>query len=126
MRNILLVDDDTVCTFVSSKLLEKIGNVNVRIAANGEDALALFEQYYAHFNLTPDIILLDLNMPVMDGFEFLEHFAAYNIPNKETIRIIVLTSSQNPDDVHRAKQLGVNRFLTKPLLEKDLREILTF
>jgi CheY-like chemotaxis protein len=71
MRNILLVDDDTVCNFISSELLKALNLVkDICIAANGNEALNIFEDYYRESNSIPDVIFLDLNLPVMDGLIF--------------------------------------------------------
>ena len=120
MMKILLVDDDPICNFLSKKALRQIGYVNeVNIALNGEQALNFFKNPEEPSSL-PDVILLDLNMPVMDGFEFLEAFSKLNVPEKEKIRIIIVTSSNNRDDFARARMFGVSQYLTKPIQEDEL------
>jgi CheY-like chemotaxis protein len=120
MKNILLVDDDHICNFLSKKALQQIGYVSeIYVALNGKEALGFFNEFENPHSL-PDIILLDLNMPVMDGFGFLEAFKKLSIPEKENIKIIVVTSSNDPNDVARAKTFGINQYLTKPINENAL------
>jgi len=121
MKNVLLVDDDNIFNFLSTKLLQQSGMVNeIHTAVNGEEALDLINNYYSGSSSLPDFILLDLNMPVMDGFAFLEAFKRLNLPRKENVRIIIVTSSQNPADMARAKQMGITRYLSKPLSRESL------
>jgi CheY-like chemotaxis protein len=125
MKDVLLVDDDNVCNFLSTKLLQRLGFVNdIHTAVNGEEAINLFNDYYKGSRHLPDIILLDLSMPVMDGFEFIEAFRRLKLPNKENVKIIIVTSSFDPEDMQRANALGISQYITKPLTERMLMEVL--
>jgi CheY-like chemotaxis protein len=125
MKNVLLVDDDNVFNFLSSKTLHNMGFVNdIHTALNGKQAIDLFNGYFGRSKSMPDIILLDLNMPIMDGFGFLEAFRRLDLPDKDQIKIIILTSSGNSNDISRAKDLGVNQYLIKPLEEHSFRKVL--
>jgi len=125
MKNVLLVDDDAVFNFLSKKVVERMGFAqDIHTALNGREALDLFNSYYQGARSLPDVILLDLNMPIMDGFSFLQAFQSLNLTSKDTVKIIVVTSSQDPEDMERAKKLGVAEYLVKPLQEKKLREAL--
>jgi CheY-like chemotaxis protein len=125
MKRVLLVDDDQIFNFLSSKILQKIGIAGeVQTALNGRAALDLINSGYEESAASPDLILLDLNMPIMDGFGFLEAFKNLSIPNKDQIRVVVVSSSQDPRDIQRARDLGVTRYLSKPLTEHSLRAIL--
>lgn len=126
MKNILLVDDDRVNNFLSEKVLEQLGLVHgIRTALNGEEALDLFNGYYMEgSNLLPDIILLDLNMPIMDGFGFLTEFEKLDFPDKEKVNVIIVTSSYDPRDIERARELGVRHYLAKPLEPEGLLAVL--
>ena len=122
----LLIDDDSVCNFLNKKTLERTGFVNdIQTVLNGKEAIDLFNSYYQESRQLPDIVLLDLNMPIMDGFGFLEAFKRLPSPDKENVKIIVVTSSQDPNDISRAKELGIKQYLTKPLMEDTLRAALT-
>lgn len=124
-KNVLLVDDDKICNFINKKALETLGFIkDIHTALNGKEALQLFNDYYLGASILPDIILLDLNMPIMDGFEFLEIFRGLKLPNKERVKIIIVTSSSNPDDIRRVKNFGINQYIQKPLTREDFLEAL--
>jgi len=119
--NVLLVDDDKIFNMLSSKTLQRIGHVKeVHTAINGKEAIDLINEYFQGSSTLPDIIQLDLNMPIMDGFEFIHAFQRLNIAGKENVKIIIVTSSQDPKDLDRAKSLGITQYLTKPISEKTL------
>jgi len=125
MKNILLVDDDSVCNFLTTKTLERMGLADdIHTALNGRQAIDLFNGYYKDSMSLPDIVLLDLNMPILDGFGFLEEFKRLDLANHDRVQIIVVSSSENPEDIMRAKNLGASRYIAKPLLEETLRKAL--
>ena len=126
-KNVLLVDDDQIFNLLNPKTLQMLGVVGeIHVARNGSEALELLNQYYIGSRALPEVILLDLNMPIMDGFGFIEAFHKVNIPNIENTLIIVVTSSDNPADMKRAKELGITNYLTKPLSETALRKVLGY
>ena len=122
---IILVDDDGVTNYVHESIIED-ANVakDVLIAENGQDALALVKEQAAQPNQCPNLIFLDINMPVMNGFEFLEAYQQLEEELNQPVIIVMLTSSLNPKDVERAHQAGVTDFVDKPLTREKLREIL--
>lgn len=125
MKNILLVDDDNIFNFLNTKLLRQSGIADeIHTAINGKEALDLLNNYYTGTFALPDVILLDLNMPVMDGFSFLEAFKKLSLPKKEKVKIIIVTSSENPKDRAKAKEMGVALYLTKPLSKEILLDAL--
>jgi CheY-like chemotaxis protein len=125
MKNVLLVDDDKIFNFLSEKTLQRMGAVNeIHSALNGKEAIDLLNDYFQGSRAMPDIIFLDLNMPIMDGFGFIEAFRKLNIPNKEKVRIVIVTSSQDPKDMERARGMGIQHYLTKPITEEKLRTAL--
>ena len=126
-KNVLLVHDNQIFNLLNQKTLQMLGVVGeIHVARNGSEALELINQYYIGSRALPEVILLDLNMPIMDGFGFIEAFHKLNIPNIENTLIIVVTSSDNPADMKRAKELGITNYLTKPLSETALRKVLGY
>ena len=124
-KNVLLVDDSNIDTIINEKIISSLGLVKeVHHAENGEQALKIFNLYQSGTIEIPDIILLDLNMPVMDGFGFIQAFQALNFPNKEKVLIVIVTSSDDPSDIQLAKNLGIKYFLTKPLSSASVQSII--
>ena len=111
---ILLVDDNRpdVRLFQESFRALRIPH-ELQVAYGGEDALNLLSA--SQSGDLPDIILLDLNMPRIDGFEVLS--AIRQNPNLHTIPVIILSSSRDERDVNRAYDLGANCYLNKPMEE---------
>lgn len=109
--NILIVDDAPLNRLVVQKMLEQF-NFNVREAENGLEAMKEF--YY----LTPDIVLLDIMMPVMDGFEVIE--AIRENPAWNNVKIVVLSALSTNEDIVKAYGLGADDFITKPIVMDKL------
>ena len=126
MKNIELVyvvEDDPISSFVIKLALQQHQSFEESIELqNGQIAMDSLVQAD---NVRPELILLDINMPVMDGWEFLEKFS--ELPFSEKIPVVMLTSSINPDDIEKAKSHPlVKGFLSKPLNQEKLDEVLTF
>jgi CheY-like chemotaxis protein len=125
-KNILLVDDDKIFNFLSEKTIQSLGLVNeIHFATNGQQALDLLDRYRDGDAQMPDIIFLDLDMPIMNGYEFLREFRKMDIPNKNSIVIVVLTSSANPDDVSKARELGIKYYFNKPLSRNEIKDMIS-
>jgi len=124
---ILLIEDDELDVISVKRSLNKIGIEHELVTAyNGVEAFDKLKgnDHYPPMEPLPDVILLDLNMPIMDGFTFLEAFRKLNLPDKEKVTIIVVTSSEDPDDIMKARRMGVDHYIPKPVTEKDLRQAL--
>ena len=104
MANILIIDDDSVLLKLYSTRLAADGH-QVVTAVNGEDGLHQLQQ------ITPDIIVLDLLMPKLNGFKFIETLRQN--ANTATIPIIVFSSVANEEQIARLTQLGIDTFLNK-------------
>jgi CheY-like chemotaxis protein len=125
MKNILIVDDDAVSNLITKKTIEYMfAAVNTWIVQNGRQALHILERHTTSNLPLPEVIFLDLDMPIMNGFEFLKAFNDLELPGKENIRVIVLSSSGDPIDIQQAAALGIQEFIMKPLNEKSLRKVL--
>lgn len=115
--HVLLIEDDPVSNFIAFSKLKKFGIEDVKAVENGLEALNYLQ------SRCPDIIFLDINMPIMDGFEFLEHAKKNNICHQTSIAI--LTSSIRPCDKERATSFkGVVDFLEKPLDPTKIGQVL--
>jgi CheY-like chemotaxis protein len=122
---VLLVDDDITTNFLNESLIEEMEIAKqVMVAQNGEEALELVERHFKEHGHCPQLILLDINMPVMDGFDFLEAYQKLDLKDKDAVHIVMLTTSSNPVDIYKVKEFGVSDFLSKPLTEEGLKGIL--
>jgi CheY-like chemotaxis protein len=125
IKSVLLVDDDNINNFINERLIKKLAMTQqVNIAVNGEEALDFLKEKTANPELMPELILLDINMPVMDGFEFLREYAKLDIPNKDKVVITMLTTSTNPGDMEKFNKAQVASYINKPLTEPKLLEIM--
>lgn len=126
ISTILLVDDDETTNFLHQRLLDRLDVCEqVLVAGNGEQALEILARSPGPFSsANPILVLLDLNMPVMDGFEFLEAFQALPAAQQEGVVVVVLTSSLSPQDLERVNTLPIAGFLSKPLNQEKVNTLL--
>lgn len=126
-RHILLVDDDDVTNFLSREMLRiYTPSPQIDTVLNGHEAIEYLLSRADHPNQLPDIILLDINMPVMDGWEFLAEFDKLKRPGFEKIHIIMFTSSVYYEDIDKARTYAsVKDIFSKPLDERKIKDILT-
>lgn len=112
--NILLVEDDTLDVMDARRTLDRMDIVyKMHVAKNGEEALVYLQEVTAAGNDRPDIILLDLNMPKMNGAEFLAHLR--NSESWKDIKVFVITTSDEREDKEKTQKLGVSGYIVKPL-----------
>ena len=121
---VLLVDDDETTNFLNEHLLRKLGVADtVLMARNGEEALHLLaETCVPGATNCPELILLDMNMPVMSGIDFLEAFQP--VPPAQPIRVIILTTTMHPHDLARLQLLPHAGLLHKPLTRDKIDTVL--
>lgn len=123
LSSVLLVDDDPTTNFLNKLLLTRMGAAQqVLVAENGEQALRTLDQAgQAPENASyPRLILLDMNMPVLNGLGFLEAYAQLPLAHRQPIVIVMLTTSLHPADLARAEQLPIAGFLNKPLTQEKV------
>lgn len=124
---ILLVDDDEATNFLNTRVIKKVDpEVDIQVAYNGKEALEYLKGFApGEACRVPNLIFLDINMPGMDGWEFLEEYK--KLPDEQTkkIRILMLTTSMNPDEEKRAINIPeVKGFINKPLTPEKLERII--
>ncbi|MEX2595095.1 MAG: response regulator [Anditalea sp.] len=125
LDRILLVDDDPTTNFLNELLINEMGITNeLIIALNGQEALDELIETCIRNNNCPNLILLDINMPVMNGFDFLKRFNELDFKNKHSIVVVMLTTSLNPRDNEKAKELKAKDHISKPLTKEGLKDIL--
>jgi CheY-like chemotaxis protein len=113
--NILMVEDDSLDVRDAQRTLDKMNVLyKMHVARNGEEALAYLTEGTANPAYTrPDIILLDLNMPKMNGSELLQAIRANS--QWKDLKVFVITTSDEKEDRERVKGLGVSGYIVKPL-----------
>jgi CheY-like chemotaxis protein len=126
LDNILLIDDNDIDNLVNKKVLEKsglAGQITVKMSA-----LSAIE-YLKNLDVNnldqiPDIIFLDIRMPEVDGFGFLDLFSSLNSTIRAKTRIVMLSSSIDSDDFHRAMSCPfVIKFINKPLTKQAVSDV---
>jgi CheY-like chemotaxis protein len=128
---ILMIDDDEPTNFFNRIILEEYGCCDhIRIAQSGQQALdylAQSEKVGADPDVypSPDLIFLDINMPAMNGWEFLDEYKKLSIAPQHKIIMVMLTTSLFPDDMAKAKQCPeISGFENKPMTPEKLEYIL--
>lgn len=118
----LLVDDDEITNFYNEHILRESGMVDeIIVASNGQEAFDILEKE----GKKPELILLDINMPVMNGFEFLDKLNQKDVSEKESIIICLLTTSLHPKDKEQSKKYNfLDGYVKKPLTKESLEKIL--
>lgn len=116
----LLIEDNLIDQFVIKQLLKKVLNIDeVSVANNGKEGLLWLKN---HPDISSLIILLDIQMPIMNGFEFLSEYARIPLKFKIDTQIYVLSSTLDPDEIKRIKENQyVTEFLSKPLPIEEFR-----
>lgn len=126
MKKVMLIDDNEVDLKINSKIisLSKLFDEIIQ-CKSGEEGLLYLGDHANDPDKLPDFILLDIQMPEMDGFEFLEYFKKLPKPLKDKCLIAILSSTLDFGDIKKAEANPyVTKLLKKPLLPKELEELL--
>lgn len=122
LKSIMLIDDNRDDNFIHERAIRKVSAKSIVITKeSGADALAHLKSLKSSHT---DLILLDINMPEMNGWEFLEEYSRLDKGLQCQAIIIMLTTSDNDDDLAKAKTMGnVKDFITKPLTKEKMSSI---
>jgi CheY-like chemotaxis protein len=126
---VMLIDDNETDNFIHKRVIELTGfSKNIVVKNSGKSALEYIEKHKADITSLPDVIFLDINMPIVDGFVFLFEYENFPEEVKQKCKIAILSSSDNKRDIDRiVDNEYVINFITKPLSEEaltDLKKIL--
>lgn len=123
LASVLLVDDDRTTNFLNKLLINNMGVAEqVLVAENGEEALRTLAHTCTEpaALACPRLILLDMNMPVMNGLAFLEAYAQLPAEQQQATVVVMLTTSLHERDLARTQNLPIQDFLSKPLTREKL------
>ncbi|WP_396211262.1 response regulator [Flavobacterium sp.] len=128
IKTVLCVDDDPITLMLNEMVLNKASFCNELVTAkNGEEAILYFENLLITTNNDnyPKLIFLDLNMPVMNGWEFLDTFIEKKFHHIfKKIKVIILSSTVDPNDIEKSKKHPiVIKFLPKPINKEMLESL---
>ena len=125
LNSVLLIDDDKAINFMTKMLIKKAEITDhIETTLNGQEAIEYLTNSGKHEKTDniypkPMLIFLDINMPVMDGWEFAEAYSKLTLDQKGDTKIIILTSSFNPDDKERALKLSAISGFQRKILTMD-------
>lgn len=126
LSGILLIDDNETSNFLNERLLKRMDLTDhIQVVTNGKQALDYLGKICREpgQHIKPELILLDINMPVLDGFEFLELFQQLDAHFRQGIRIAMLSTSNHPQDTGKASEYQAF-YLTKPLTIEKMESLL--
>ena len=117
LSQIMLIDDDAINNFIVINNIKKLNiTEDIICALNGKEAIEVLSQNIASGQPLPDLILLDINMPIMDGWAFIEEFRKLEATEKPKTNIFMVSSSVYQEDILKAKEFPeIIEFISKPL-----------
>jgi CheY-like chemotaxis protein len=130
-QSIMLIDDSDIDNLINQKIIEAADICeNIYTHSGAKSAIEFLKNMeklsksLPNIQILPDLIFLDIDMPLMDGFQFLDQFEKLSAETKRHCQIIMLTSSTSPQDAHKAKTYSyVKKYLHKPLTQEELRKL---
>ncbi|WP_394746951.1 response regulator [Spongiimicrobium salis] len=127
LESTCIIDDDELFVFGVKLLMRKMKAFgSLRVYANGQEALKSLREMLEKGEKLPDLFFLDLNMPIMDGWEFLESFKKIPQEDRNHITLFVVSSSVDPEDLQKTKQYElIKNYILKPITVHDLEEVLS-
>jgi CheY-like chemotaxis protein len=124
-KSILLIDDDEISNHLNARLIKKHNiSKEIFIETNGKGAYDFITKRYYDRRSLPSLIILDIDMPVRNGFEFLNQLLNSKLLAVKNIPVAILTNSAHAEDINRINELGDFLYISKPLSDEKLLEMI--
>jgi CheY-like chemotaxis protein len=125
LERLCVIDDDQVFTFLLKKMIEKAQVTQETLFfENGQDAIDYLVACNSQQEKLPQLILLDINMPILDGWQFIEEYAKLKPSLSKCISIFMVSSSTETEDYERAMSTGhITDYIQKPIYASELQDI---
>ena len=125
MKSVCIIDDDSIFLYIAKRLMKESHFCEkIMVFNNGQHGMNGLLDLYETEKEIPSIIFLDLSMPIMSGWEFLESLPNTPISKVENLKIIVMSSSINPNEIEQIKAYPmVTDYIVKPINPSDLKKI---
>ncbi|WP_209401614.1 response regulator [Pseudozobellia sp. WGM2] len=122
-----IIDDDPIFVYSTKRIMKDLNfSENIIVYTNGQDAIDGLKEMITNGDKMPPVIFLDLNMPIMNGWDFLEDFVQIPHNNREEVLIYIISSSIDPRDLEQIKRYEVvNNYILKPVVREDLHTVLS-
>ena len=126
IKSVLLIDDDEVSNVLTHQIIHQLNFAKeIKTCFNGAKAIDYIHEFAKNNgDESPELILIDITMPVMDGFEFIEIYNQLFFSNMEKVTQVILTSSSDLNNIRKAKKMGVDDYLFKPLTRSNVIQLL--
>ncbi len=126
IQSTCIIDDDPIFIYGTRRIMKEVDFCdNILVFNNGQDAIEGLKELIDKGEDLPEVLFLDLNMPIMNGWEFLEDFVKIPNPDGKKVTIYIISSSVDPRDLERIRNYKmVNNYILKPLSPQDLENVL--
>ncbi|MEW5676900.1 response regulator [Flavobacterium enshiense] len=126
LKTLALIDDDEIIVYLTQRIVSETKLVDlIQVFRNGKEAIDYIVENKNNPQLLPEIIFLDLSMPIMDGWEFLENYIGLKNEIEKSIIIYVITSSTSSEDMKRVKNIKeVSDYLVKPVTKAQFISVI--
>ena len=125
-KTVMLIDDNEIDNLINQKMIEASGiTENIYTHTGAKSAIEFLKNLEkvgaVSSEVLPDVIFLDIDMPLMDGFQFMDEFVKLKDDTQNKCKVVILTSSINPQDMSKSKNYpSVKKYLNKPLTQSAL------